>query len=252
MNLAKFGSLNLDTPSSRYKFLKFAIKSRKTNKNKSLKPWLIARTRGSTGPTCQWHRSRGRRLTGDCSPTVRSPAVGSPPLDSTRRTASNGVLSLLRGLSEQVRRWPWWMTALHDGAPVVSDLGKPAWARFRLHRTLRKIGLGSGATVERRWSSAVCMAVRRREHGSGKLWSGAGVPALARRAMMWASMAYGVDETIERERSERLWLRLATMSSKLCSAPVSMATASAHGLYLGLTTAASGWRCRAGHGKVAS
>ena len=32
MNLTKFGSPNLDTPSSRYEFLKHAFKSMKTNK----------------------------------------------------------------------------------------------------------------------------------------------------------------------------------------------------------------------------
>ena len=31
MNLTKFGSLNLDIPSSRYEFLKFAFKSMKIN-----------------------------------------------------------------------------------------------------------------------------------------------------------------------------------------------------------------------------
>jgi hypothetical protein len=32
MNLTKFGSLKLDTPSSSYKFYKFAFKSEKENK----------------------------------------------------------------------------------------------------------------------------------------------------------------------------------------------------------------------------
>ena len=51
MNPTKFGSLNLDIPSSSYEFLKFVIKSRKTNKEKfktltdSWAPWVNGPTR---------------------------------------------------------------------------------------------------------------------------------------------------------------------------------------------------------------
>ena len=39
MNPAKFGSPHLDTPSSRYKFLKFAFKSMKINKENQISNW---------------------------------------------------------------------------------------------------------------------------------------------------------------------------------------------------------------------
>ena len=46
MNPKKFGSLNLDIPSSSYEFLKFATKSRKINKEKIQPPdWQL----GSAG-----------------------------------------------------------------------------------------------------------------------------------------------------------------------------------------------------------
>ena len=63
MNPTKFGSLNLDIPSSSYKFLKFAFKSVKINQEKHFKYCLTAGTHGSTGPTRQRHREQGRGLT---------------------------------------------------------------------------------------------------------------------------------------------------------------------------------------------
>ena len=64
MNLTKFGSPHLDTPSSRYEFLKFAFKYVKINQEKHFKNRLIAGTHESTGPTCQQHIEQGRSLTG--------------------------------------------------------------------------------------------------------------------------------------------------------------------------------------------
>ena len=64
MNLTKFGSLNWDTPSSRYEFLKHAFKFVKTNK-KSITTqtdrWgpLVSRTQVSTIP-------EQRRCSGQC------------------------------------------------------------------------------------------------------------------------------------------------------------------------------------------
>ena len=65
MNPTKFVSPKLDTPSSRYKFLKFAFKSVKINQEKHFKYWLTTGTRGSTGPTCEWHTKLGRGMTGE-------------------------------------------------------------------------------------------------------------------------------------------------------------------------------------------
>ena len=65
MNPTKFGSPQLDIPSSSYKFLKFAYKFVKINQEKHFKYWLTAGTRGSTGPTCQRHTKQGRGLTGE-------------------------------------------------------------------------------------------------------------------------------------------------------------------------------------------
>ena len=48
MNPTKFGSLNLDTPSSRYKYLKFATKSRIINKENRISN--RAQLLGAPGP----------------------------------------------------------------------------------------------------------------------------------------------------------------------------------------------------------
>ena len=48
MNPTKFGSLNLDTPSSRYEFLKFATKSRIINKGNQISN--LAQLLGATSP----------------------------------------------------------------------------------------------------------------------------------------------------------------------------------------------------------
>ena len=65
MNLKKFGSPHLDTPSSRYEFLEFAFKSVKINQEKHFKYQLTARTRGSMGPTHQQHTKQGHGFTGE-------------------------------------------------------------------------------------------------------------------------------------------------------------------------------------------
>ena len=65
MNLTKFGSPHLDTPSSRYEILKCVTKSVKINQEKHFKYRLTARTRGSTGPMRQQHTEQGRCLTGE-------------------------------------------------------------------------------------------------------------------------------------------------------------------------------------------
>ena len=51
MNLAKFGSPHLDTPSSRYKFFKFAFKSVKINKENQISN--RAQQLGAPGPVHQ-------------------------------------------------------------------------------------------------------------------------------------------------------------------------------------------------------
>ena len=104
MNPTKFGSLNLDIPSSSYKFLKFAFKSVKINQEKHFKYCLTAGTHGSTGPTRQRHREQGRGLTdsklvdGEVTGVV-FPHSGSP----------TGTLGWPGGSPEQPRRRAWWL-----------------------------------------------------------------------------------------------------------------------------------------------
>ena len=62
MNPAKFGSPHLDTPSSRYKFLKFAFKSVKINKENQISnraqqlgaPGPVHPEALTAGPAAQW------------------------------------------------------------------------------------------------------------------------------------------------------------------------------------------------------
>jgi len=65
MNLTKFGSPHLDTPTSRYEFLKFAFKTVKTNQEKHSKYRLTTGTRGSMGPTRQRHTEQEHGLIGE-------------------------------------------------------------------------------------------------------------------------------------------------------------------------------------------
>ena len=72
INPEKFGSPHLDTPSSRYKFLKFATKSMKINKKNQISNWaqqlgapglvhpeaLTVGARGQRDPTCHTHKNR--------------------------------------------------------------------------------------------------------------------------------------------------------------------------------------------------
>ena len=74
MNLTKFSSPNLDTPNSRYQFLKFAFKSVKINKENQIPIWaqqlgapgpvhpeaLTAGAHSQRDPTCQTHRAGAR------------------------------------------------------------------------------------------------------------------------------------------------------------------------------------------------
>ena len=59
-NPTKFGSPKLDTPSSRYEFLKYAFKSRKINQKFTSSHRLIAGARGQRGPTCQQDQNKGQ------------------------------------------------------------------------------------------------------------------------------------------------------------------------------------------------
>ena len=61
MNPTKFGSLNLNTPSSRYEFLKYVFKYVKTNKKIKDTLRLTDGARGQQGPTRQRVQNRGWR-----------------------------------------------------------------------------------------------------------------------------------------------------------------------------------------------
>jgi hypothetical protein len=60
MSTTKFGAPNLDTPSSRYDFPKFALNSGKRIKEKPKLQLLTRGARWSTDPTRQSARDRGR------------------------------------------------------------------------------------------------------------------------------------------------------------------------------------------------
>ena len=89
-NPTKFGSLNLYISSSRYKFLKLVFKSMKINKKFKATLRLTDGARGQRDPPVsepeQW-----RCLTGDSSPTVRSPVTRLPRSCSSRQLASDEV-----------------------------------------------------------------------------------------------------------------------------------------------------------------
>jgi hypothetical protein len=91
MSTKKFGSLNLDTCSSRYEFPKFELISRKIiMKNPKPKP-LTAGSRLVNGPTRQSHRTEERWLTSDSSPSAMAPVVASSPTCSTCQAALTEV-----------------------------------------------------------------------------------------------------------------------------------------------------------------
>ena len=107
-NPTKFGSSHLDTPSSRYKFLKFVFKSVKINTQKHFQnpkytayTWFIhptatdSRAPQSTQPHLTDTQSRARWLTGHCLSTARSPVARSPALCSPHSYAPTCTLGWL-------------------------------------------------------------------------------------------------------------------------------------------------------------
>ena len=59
MKPTKFGSPHLDTPRSRYEFLKHAFKSGKINQKIKTPHKVTARAHGQRGPTRQQDQDRG-------------------------------------------------------------------------------------------------------------------------------------------------------------------------------------------------
>jgi hypothetical protein len=147
MNLTKFGSLHLNTPNSRYEFLKFAFKSVKTNKEKHSKtrnPLHAPHSDWRLGPAVNRPHlpvkpKQRLALTGENSLTMRSLAVRSPPLDSTRPPASTGTLGWLRDSLELAQQQPWRTAALHGGDIAITGNGELTWAWLRLQDVLPEI-----------------------------------------------------------------------------------------------------------------
>ena len=118
MNPTKFGSLYLDTPSSRYEFLKHAFKSMKTNK-KSITTqtdrWgpLVSRTLVSTIPEqrrcSSQHYLTGSEITGDDSDTNMFSVISRTqwyPLMDRWCTGAPSLVVMVAWWSYAVVRWP--------------------------------------------------------------------------------------------------------------------------------------------------
>ena len=156
MNLTKFGSLNLDTLISRYDFFKHVFKSVKKRKSKNTQTdrWGPR----STGPTRQWNRGRGQRLTGDSSPSARSPVMRLPPSCSPRQPAPSGTPGWVGGSPEQAHRRAWrtvvvarWCASRLQPWQASGRMVLPLWwPSIALEQDL--------ATVKQWGSLTVCMA----------------------------------------------------------------------------------------------
>ena len=126
-NPTKFGSLNLDNPSSRYEFLKLVFKSMKINKKFKATLRLTDGVRGQRDPPVSKPEQR-QHLTGDSSPTARSPAVASSRLHSLCSPAPSGAPRWTGGALEHPRRRQW-RTA--DAARQYIDILWPWYAQMR-------------------------------------------------------------------------------------------------------------------------
>ena len=104
MKPKKFGSPHLDTPSSRYEFLKFAFKSVKINLENNSKNRLTPGARMSAT------QNRGAACLAKSLPTTRSPVVASPPTCSPTLPAPTGTLGSFGGAPELAHRRAWWLS----------------------------------------------------------------------------------------------------------------------------------------------